>query len=645
MTAAAPGWLRRALVRGAVLLIVMLGAVLGGASPAGAHPTVLFTDPAADTAVSDSPPAITLVFNEAVTAGPNAITLLDGEGRALPMGTATTAKDGHLLTASPAQTLPTGVYLVRWRVTGSDGDQVEQEFRFAVGAAITGGPDTGGPRISWADAGLRWLLFAGVAVALGALVGERFTGSARAVKPALPALRSWVLPAAFTALAGVLGLAVLLIGATGAVTALWQGRAGQLLTVEAIGLMLTVGVVAAKRPGWAVAPLLLVAAAEGLRSHTNAAAPGWGAALTGVHLAAAAVWAGALLHTVRAGLAWHQDPPAVRWLLAGYARLALWVFLVVITTGTVSGLLLVPPADLFGTGYGRVLVVKLTLVAVAAGLALTARLTLRRPRGDARIRRVTRVESGVLIAVLAVSAVLVSTPPAVNGQPAAPPPRGQVLPLGALAGQIGVSVAASDDQLVVRLSTPSRGNEYDPQPAQDYTLSGQLADAAGGGGPLDFQGCGEGCFVAQTPWGDGDNLLTLQAQAPGWRPGTVSLLVPWPAQPGDNDLTRAVAALRAAGRVTVYETVTSDTGTAAGDPTRLDLAAEFFLDQEPYASGVAPIATRISRGDQPVRLALGYPAASINVLLTLDQDGRIGEETLTDDTHLIHRRFVYPDDG
>ena len=76
--------------------------------------------------------------------------------------------------------------------------------------------------------------------------------------------------------------------------------------------------------------------------------------------------------------------------------------------------------------------------------------------------------------------------------------------------------------------------------------------------------------------------------------------------------------------------------------TRLDLAAGFFLAQEPYATGVAPIATRISRAGEPVRLALGYPAASINVLLTLDQEGRISEETLTDDSHLIHRRFVYP---
>lgn len=636
----------RALGRGAVVLAVLLGVLLGGAAPASAHPTLLFTDPAADTAVPDTPPAITLVFNEAVTTGPDALTVLDDEGRALPMGETTTAKDGHLVTGRPAQTLPPGVYLVRWRAVGTDGDLVEQEFRFAVGAAITGGPGTTGPSISWSDAALRWLLFAGVAVALGALVGERFTASALAVKPTLPPLRSWVLPAVLTALAGVLGLAALLIAATGDLTALWQGRAGLLLTVEAFGLLLTVGVTTGGRPRWAVAPLLLVVAAEGLRSHTNVAAPGWGAALTGVHLAAAAVWAGALLHVVRAGLAWRGDGPAVRWVLAGYARLAIWVFLVVITTGTVTALLLVPLTDLLNTGYGRVLLIKLILVAVAAGLALAGRLALRRTGGATRIRTATRIESGVLVAVLAVSAVLVSTPPAANGQPAAPPPRGQVLPLGALAGQIGVSVAASDGQLVVRLSTPSRGNEYDPQPAQDYTLSGQLAGAAGGSGdPVDFRGCGKGCFVAQTPWEDGDNVLTLQAQAPGWRPGTVSLLVPWPTQPGGDDLTRAVAALRAAGRVTVYETVTSDTAAAGGDPTRLDIDAGFFLAQEPYATGVAPIASRISRAGQPVRLALGYPAASINVLLTLDQAGRISEETLTDDTHLIHRRFVYPDPG
>jgi hypothetical protein len=41
---------------------------------------------------------------------------------------------------------------------------------------------------------------------------------------------------------------------------------------------------------------------------------------------------------------------------------------------------------------------------------------------------------------------------------------------------------------------------------------------------------------------------------------------------------------------------------------------------------------------------VGYGCASVNMTLTLDARDRIREETLTDDTQLVHRQFVYPDD-
>jgi len=107
-------------------------------------------------------------------------------------------------------------------------------------------------------------------------------------------------------------------------------------------------------------------------------------------------------------------------------------------------------------------------------------------------------------------------------------------------------------------------------------------------------------------------------------------------------LARAVTTLRAAGDITVYESVTSDTSTPAAAPVSLDVPAEFFLSQEPYAGGSAPQAVRLSVGAGPVHLALGYPAVSITVLLTLNQDGRITDETLTDPSHLVTRRFVLP---
>jgi len=292
------------------------------------------------------------------------------------------------------------------------------------------------------------------------------------------------------------------------------------------------------------------------------------------------------------------------------------------------------------TTYGQILLVKLGLVGVAAGLALTARLSRPIHREPTGVQALMRAEIAALTIVLVASAALVSTPPgAAAPQAPPPPPSGPVLALGSLAGQVGVGVAASDGQLVVRLSTPRRGDYYAPQPDQNYTLSASLADS----GDLELGGCGQGCFVAPADWREGENVLTLRVEADGWNGATIGLLVPWPTEPGEDDLARAAAALREAGDITVYETVTSDTTGRRLDPTRLEIWGEFFLGQEPYAAGTAPQARRTSRPGEPVRLALGYPAASINVLLALDAHGRITEETLTDAKHLVVRRFVYRD--
>jgi copper transport protein len=136
--------------------------------------------------------------------------------------------------------------------------------------------------------------------------------------------------------------------------------------------------------------------------------------------------------------------------------------------------LLLPLSQVFTTDYGRVLVIKLALVAGAASLALTGRWIQRSETRISKLPTVIRAESLTLVAVLALSATLVSTTPVKGAtQPAPPEPTGPVLPLGALAGQIGVAVAASDGQLVVRLSAPRRGDYYAAQPDRHYTLSGR----------------------------------------------------------------------------------------------------------------------------------------------------------------------------
>jgi copper transport protein len=420
----------------AALGILIAMAVLGlcAAGTAAAHPTLLFTDPAADTAVPVAPQAITLVFNEPVTIGADAIVLLDKNGRTVPTEPATTARGGQALTARPTAPLPPGSYTVRWRETGTDGDLVEEEFRFGVGSALTAAaPGAGGASIAWLSAALRWLLFAAFAIAFGGLIAGRFTATARAENPKLPAPRSLIAGALVAALAAAAGLAAQVVVEAGRLDVLWRDGSGAVVSVEGAGLAAALALLAMRRRAWALLPLLMVIGAEGWRSHAHTAAGTWGAVLTGVHLAAAATWVGALVATTLAVLAWRREPAAVRWVITGYMRLAVWTFAVVVGTGVVSALLLLPLSQVFTTDYGRVLVIKLALVAGAATLALTGRWIQRSETRIPKLPTVIRAESLTLVAVLALSATLVSTPPVKGAaQPAPPQPTGPVLPMGAL---------------------------------------------------------------------------------------------------------------------------------------------------------------------------------------------------------------------
>ncbi|MEN4473949.1 copper resistance CopC/CopD family protein [Mycolicibacterium cosmeticum] len=626
--------LRYVLAAYTIAVLILMGP---GAGTAQAHPMLLFTDPPSQTAVASSPEAITLLFNEPVTIGTRAIVVLDQSQHEVPVGPAGLARDGRFVTAAPVATLEPGTYTVRWRVTGSDGDQVEQEFRFAVGLALSAAATTRAASPAWGESALRWLLFAGLAAAIGGLIARRATDTARAARPELSPVRSWAPAGIVVALTAALALIGARIVDAGTVSAAWGGRAGVLLLIEAGGLLMALAVVSLGR--WALVPLAVVVLAEGIRSHAGTTFGGWGAVLTGVHLAAVTIWVGALVHTARAVVAWRSVSSAVRWVLASYVRLALVTYLVVVATGVISALVLVPLPQLISTTYGKVLLIKLGLVAVASAAALGARLIHRNTRQATRLRRAMAIEAAILVGVLAASAVLVSTPPPTGtASTAAPPqPTGPVLPLGALAGQIGISLTASEGLLVARLSTPRRGDYYAAEPNQEYSLAASLDESA-----LALTDCGSGCYFARPVWRDGDNVLTLRAGAAGWPGGATGLIVSWPPQPADAELAAAVSATRAAGTIAVYETVTSDTTTAPLEPNRLDLDAGFFLAQQPYADGTAPITARTSPAGAPVRLALGYPAASINVQLTLDDRGRITEEILSDPKHLVTRRMVYP---
>ena len=219
--------------------------------------------------------------------------------------------------------------------------------------------------------------------------------------------------------------ALLTLQAHPAVAPLLTTGQGALTGIECAAFALAAGALRLRQPGLSVLPLLGVVLAEAIRAHPEGIVPVGGALLSVVHVLPAVMWAGMLVYTLRAALAWRQDPEAMQGLVRLYANAAVWLFAVVVLTGVVSALVLVPLGSFLSTAYGIMVIVKAVLVAVVAGAAIAGRAWLSRaPAPGAGPARATRLECYGLAAVLAATAVLtVLTPPAAPARAAAAPVR------------------------------------------------------------------------------------------------------------------------------------------------------------------------------------------------------------------------------
>lgn len=658
---------RVVLARAFGLIMVVGLAILAAPAPAAqAHATLLFTTPTVDGAVPTSPEQILLVFDQAVVPTQSTLTLTKSGGGQAPVGATTSGSDGQTVSVPVDGTLEEGEYLVRWQVTAADGDTMIGEFRFAVGSTAGLSLGDGGStetRGAPAITGLRWALFLGLALALGGLVAARL--AKRTLRPVSSPPEQeggpapWVRPGLWLSLAAAAVLAVLYLGdgslrvsldtlSVEPFLASWPGR---LAGLEVVALLVAVALAGVRRDAW-TAGLVAggVAVAEGFRAHPQAAAPGWGAALISVHLLAAAVWVGALIHVLRVAWWRHQRGESAAPLVRAYARLALALFLAVLATGTISGLLLVGLDDLVptlrDTGYGRWLLAKLTFVSVVAGLALWARWHLVRRPDRRQPAAAARVEVLLLAAILAISGVLTAlAPPAANDLPLPfpPPAVGPVEGVGGRAGWIGIGASASSGQLLVRLTTPDTSNAVAPQDNEVYELAGNLTDVATQEPvTLEFRRCGTGCFVAPVAWTRGDHTVTLVASSQHFEGGTAALPVVWPARQRPASLQGVVRAMGGVPRLVVHEQVTSDTNAGLGFQRRLEMSGRKYLGVGPYGSGVAPSVVVLSRSPSETTLALGYPGEGTYIRLTFDDRYRIVREVLAAPNHLVSRTLVYP---
>jgi copper transport protein len=273
----------------------------------------------------------------------------------------------------------------------------------------------------WLTGVERALMLAGLAIALGGLAGRglarQYKGSRPAPLPMPWALRGSLLGMA--ASAALLATAVIGPGlaaelARPPVAGLGAKATALIAAVEFACFAMAAILLRLRLPGWGVLPLMGVVLAEGIRAHPEGIIPAAGAFVTFCHLVPALLWAGLLFYTLRAAIAWRYDPVAMQGIVRLYSTAAAWLFALVLITGVISALILVPLSSLLTTAYGLFLVAKAVLVGVAASLAVAGRVWLRRrvPPGTGPAL-VTRLELGALAAVVLITGILtVLTPPA-----------------------------------------------------------------------------------------------------------------------------------------------------------------------------------------------------------------------------------------
>ena len=299
--------------------------------------------------------------------------------------------------------------------------------------------------------------------------------------------------------------------------------------------------------------------------------PGLAVAAAAVHVAAMAVWLGGLAALLLTFLRPPVPGNELAAVLTPWSRVAFGAVGALVISGTVQAVREVgSPTALFATTYGWVLVAKLALVAVLLGAAgvsrvwVHQRLGIRGPRPASRrrvpayalagagappedapavvrgriqsesaaehvpaLRRSVLVEVAVGAVVLALSAVLVGTPP---GRAEVDRPVDVLLPLQGSAGpsgtaQISVTPArAGANTLHVYLFDDSG------RPTQPATISVTLTEPAQDVGPLDvdLEPAGPGHYVGDgmTIPGAGTWTLAVSVRLDEFTATTASTAVP-----------------------------------------------------------------------------------------------------------------------
>jgi len=473
------------------------GLLVSGPGRAEAHGVQVASEPAPNAQLSETPDLITVTFSEPIEPSVSSIELWDQAAQPVALGELVSGDDPKQMGVRVPGDLPSGIYTVVWRnLSTVDGHTWAGSYPFIIlgpGGALPSGEVSGAlqdiiqapsSRPATLESAARWVVLLGSAVMLG--------GAAYVLFVAFPAAR--VLGEETADKLRRLSLTVLLVTSALGIFFVLQGSLLQLLIqadrlggigeaddllidtrlghylVARQGLLLValLGLVAASRSrGRTVMPaigLLLIASfgvllTQSLVSHGAAShGPFWTTSIDLLHLFAASLWIGMLVHIGLAMPRWLDElSGAGRTLFAAdsfrrFSGVAAVSVVVLLASGVLSALVQVTTfSDLWETTYGRSLLGKLGAMLPLLGVAGLNAFLLR-PRvieaaqhlaggasGEsgvaapvARLQRLlantVRAEAALGVAVLISVAALIQLQPPRAGAEAAAQSAGPLIP-------------------------------------------------------------------------------------------------------------------------------------------------------------------------------------------------------------------------
>ncbi len=534
-----------------VALLVLAAPVLA-AGAAQAHAFLVSSDPADGSVLATAPHELHLRLSEAVVLPATHVVLVGHDGTPVALGTPR-AEEAAEAAADPAPEpsvtaglvpppvveeeppvsvvipvvgdLPIGSYrLTVDTLSADDMHRTTAVVVFGVGQQVTPAGRTEAPA-ALDQAVLRWLALLGVAGGLGHALFTRLAAGSTGAGAVVARSRRPVL--AVVVLAAVACVALPLVQALESdvpLGAVLTGSYGVRVGLRAVGLAL-VALGLARADGRA--PRLLVL--------TGALAAGAGTALLGhaavspvgpvrlaadvLHVLATTTWLGGVAMVVVLAVAARRGQlarPEARGVIRSFARPATVAVVVTAATGVFLASTAVASVDaVLLTTYGRTLLVKVALVAVAALLGLRH---FRWARADSGVRppRTVAAEAGLLVAALAMSALLSS------GQPATTP---ELSSTGDVTPSIAVDTSAADlaEHTVVQPNRPGANiavvdvlDSRRPAPPRPVAVRVERVDARGAVTVTEGQELpGEGWSVPVTFEAPGTTALRVVVVRPG----------------------------------------------------------------------------------------------------------------------------------